>query len=404
MPTTLAWALINLNEERSWDVTTRHILFLVHKFIIAASCSGPTTSRYQASWRWFEVEKMPFRFPRRALVKNGSRLLQLCRALIVRGQTRYTEEYHLWFCASRIHILFAATRSSQVLRKHVFLAPHCPKTGFANNLGLNYSPYTYRGLWSRILGACIRREKIVVFLPHISLAIADRQGVQLLWLLSAMGAIRFYDDGMSAISSHTVLHQSGFLPPRALIDAWDYPWLSPNRIGSTVDLSLAHRKLASSFPEMDLPYLDLLAPPSLHAGAGLTPAMQPDILSIVLASNWIDHDFVHTELHRTGVELAEVVYIPHYNSTKNSQILMNACNVQKCFVPELFLARLFELRRCRLYFGVTSTAVYLCELMSRGELPPFEAIFVGSRRLAGANNRVDEWDDYSQIITTYLPI
>jgi hypothetical protein len=214
------------------------------------------------------------------------------------------------------------------------------------------------------------------------LAIADRDGVRLLWRLHAMGFVRFYDDGMTAISSRTVLYQSAFLPQGVPVDSWNYHWLSPSRAARLADLSCAHRALVRACLDIDLFSIGHVKPLEYESEAKSMPVDESGIINIILASNWIDHDVLSAELHRSEVEIADAVYIPHYNVNKNSELFLSTCIVQRCYLPELFLARLFEVQRCRLFFGVTSTSVYFCELLHGGELLPFEPVFVGSRRLA----------------------
>lgn len=322
---------------------------------------------------------------------------------IERGFAWLGSEYHIWLCASKIHILFAVTRSSEVSKKYIFLSPNCPSTGFPSNFGISYVRYSFSGLLSCIVAALVRGQKVSVFVPHISFAIADGRGARLLWQLNALGLLRFYDDGMSVISSCTILHKSGFLPPNASVDAWNYHWRSMSCRGATVDLSLANRALVKAFPDIDLPCIDTKRPTTVHdRGTRLFFADQSGVASIILASNWIDYDALNTALRRSRVDPEDVVYIPHYNPMKNSQAWMATCSVQHCYLPELFLTRLFEKQRCRLYFGVTSTAVYLCELLHRGEIFPFEPIFVGSRGLAMDEMRGEEWDDYVETLSSYV--
>jgi hypothetical protein len=314
-------------------------------------------------------------------------------------------ECHIWVCSSKIHILFAATRSAGVTRKHIFIAP-CSRfsgfSGFAGGLGLGHSHYSYSQLILRIALALLRGKKTTVFVPHISLAIADRAGVRLLWLLKYLGLLHFYDDGMTAISSQTILHQSGFLPHTAYLDAWNYHWRSPSRIGRFVDLSLAHRSLVRTFPGIDLPCIDA-ADMSVH-DCDVKPLISSEsgiTTTIILASKWLDYDALNAELSRSRTDISDVIYIPHYNDKKNSETLMATCRVQRCYFPELFLARLFEMQRCRLFFGVTSTSIYLCELLHRRELAPFKPIFIGNRSLANEEQRAGEWDDYFKILSSF---
>lgn len=313
-------------------------------------------------------------------------------------------ECHIWICASKIHILFAATRSAGITRKHIFIAP-CSRflgvSGFAGGLGLGHSYYSYSELILRIAVALFRGKRAKVFVPHISLAIADRAGVRLLWLLNDLGLLHFYDDGMTAISNQTTLYQDGFLPQVAPLDAWNYHWCSPSRIGRFVDLSLAHRFLIRAFPGIDLPCIDA-GDLSVHdCGARPLISGQSAITTIILASKWMDYDALIVELDRSRTDLSDVIYIPHYNDKKNSEALMATCRVQRCYLPELFLARLFEMQGCRLFFGVTSTSIYLCELLHRGELAPFKPIFIGNRSLAHEEQRAGEWDDYVKILSIY---
>ena len=313
-------------------------------------------------------------------------------------------ECHIWVCASKIHVLFAATRSAGVTRKYIFIAP-CSRfsgvSGFAGGLGLGHSHYSYSELILRIAVALLRGKRTTVFVPYISLAIADRAGVRLLWLLKCLGLLHFYDDGMTAISSQTILHQSGFLPQTAALDAWNYHWRSPSPVGKSVDLSLAHRSLARAFPGIDLPCIDAVDMSVHDCEARPLISGQSGITTIILASKWMDYDALNVELHRTRTDISDVIYIPHYNYKKNSETLMATCRVQHCYFPELFLARLFEIQRCRLFFGVTSTSVYLCELLHRGELTPFKPIFIGNRSLANGEQRAGEWDDYVKILSSY---
>ena len=310
-------------------------------------------------------------------------------------------EYHIWLCGSKIHILFAATRSAQVASKHIFLSPHCPSTGSPGNLDLNYSIYSYSGLLRHILLSLVRGQRVSIFVPHISTAITDADGVRLLWRLYSLGLVHFYDDGMTAISSRTILYRDGFLPQGAPVDALNYHWCSPSRVGTFSDLSLAHRALLRAFSGVDLPGIDSVEAFAHDGEARSRFSSESGVTTIVLASKWMDYDALNAELLGSRVNPSDAIYIPHYNAIKDSPVLMATCTVRRCYFPELFLSRLFEIQRCRLYYGVTSTAIYICELLHRGELSPFEPIFISSRSLAIQKRRGGEWDDYARALSHY---
>ena len=91
-----------------------------------------------------------------------------CADLVKHRLSFLGSEYHIWLCGSKIHILFAATRSAQVARKHIFLSPHCPSTGFPGNLGLNYSIYSYTGLLRHIFLSLVWGQRVIIFLLSFS--------------------------------------------------------------------------------------------------------------------------------------------------------------------------------------------------------------------------------------------
>jgi hypothetical protein len=334
------------------------------------------------------------------ITKVVAKVITRSMGLIERRSLRGTQEFHLWFCASKIHILFAATRSADTRRKHIFLISVSPQTDFSERLGVSFSRYSYLLFCYRILFEFILGTRIVVFVPHISPAVADSDGKGLLWRLYSRGLLRFYDDGITALSDQTYLHQGGMIPPGQPVDVWDYPFLSRRPNGSAVSLSAAHRILLKAFQDSKDIFDDCLS--FLPGAAFPNPVTaESEMLVIVLSSSWLDHEVMEAHLSHGSFEPSQAVYIPHYNPNKNSQWLIDHCKLVNCEFPELFLARCIEVRPCRLYFGVTSTALYLCELARRGDVLPFEAVFIGRLSLAEKHGRGQEYKDFVQALSNY---
>lgn len=233
--------------------------------------------------------------------KVVAKVITRSMGLIERRSLRGTKEFHLWLCASKIHILFAAIRSAETRRKHIFLISVSPQTDLPERFGVQFSRYAYLPFCYYIFREFILGTRIVVFVPHISPAVADSDGKGLLWRLYSRGLLRFYDDGMTALSDQTYLHQGGMIPLGQPVDVWDYPFLTRRPNDFTVSLSAAHRILLKAFQDSQEISDDCLL--SLPGAAFPNPVPgKLGRLVIILSSSWLDHELMEAHLAHGSFE------------------------------------------------------------------------------------------------------
>lgn len=201
-----------------------------------------------------------------------------------------------------------------------------------------------------------------VWLPHLSPS--DFPGHFLRSFLSsleAQGVARFFDDGLGFFTRESHIYRQGWIARNATLHSWDY---SLNEFMARECSRLRRR---SSFARA-LALVQSHAPSLFQASGAEIPCCDAGArLNIFLASRCLDFS-VCSPILRSINGPESTCYVPHYNVDKNDRRMMTRLPLLRFELPEFGLLAMAQRTSLRLYFGITSTAINLLELILRSDL------------------------------------
>lgn len=236
---------------------------------------------------------------------------------------------------------------------------------FAQRLPLEIGVFHERALL-RFLALSILRDPLswpFVYVPFISPYLFPAKQYNLLRLLNKIGMVRFYDDGIGAMSLQTAPWKMNYITcsPEEMI-SWDYRFLWSTKQG---------KNMVSISQSYDFFVEQLVGPleqcrPFADSQSDSAPA-DGRKKDLIIASKWIDWSVVIDQVGEANVFTA--TYLPHCVSEKNNQFLLeNAACWSEELPPELILPRVLN-GFATVFFGVTSTVPYVIEVMLSMALP-----------------------------------
>lgn len=172
---------------------------------------------------------------------------------------------------------------------------------------------------------------------------------------------RFFDDGLGFFTRESHIYRQGWIARDATLHSWDY---SLNEFMAREASRLRRR---SSFARA-LALVQSHAPSFFQASGAEIPCSDAGArLNIFLASRCLDFS-VCSPILRSINRVESTYYVPHYNVDKNDRHMMARLPLLRFALPEFGLLAMAQCTFLRLYFGITSTAINLLELMLRSDL------------------------------------
>jgi hypothetical protein len=286
------------------------------------------------------------------------------------SQRKNRQRSGAWICASSVHFMLGVefARQNQVQIS-------CMVIHGSNLYNLYYSTFSRRipheiGLFRerpllRYLLLSILRSPLswpLVYVPFISPYLFPAKQYNLLRLLNRLGLIRFYDDGIGAMSLQTVPWRKKYIScSQDQLISWDYRFLCAGKPKQNM-VSILHAYEFFSQHLVDHP------PPDGSANHG-QPLHANDSWKgdLIISSKWVDWSSVLAMVGKENVSSA--TYLPHCVSHKNNQYLLeNSVSWPYKIPPELVLPEVLN-RYETVFFGVTSTIPFVIEVMLSLSLP-----------------------------------
>jgi hypothetical protein len=324
----------------------------------------------------------------------------------------------LWICVSSMHVLLAASRPANENRRDVvFYTRLKDQACLASSLGLACTRLELVWLLVEIWRGILLFRKIEILVPHVSPYIMSPSLLTFFQKLQAHGLLAYYDDGMSSLSRRTHLFRQRFIPPKALIHAWNFEGLRAlRRNGPVFPLSSLPRlmSLLSTRPWLAGFRLDAVPANSLASHSAVlgqcvqaltTPGdhvgrVDHGSLTFVLASKSLN-PMAAPLRQRLKHPDATTYYLPHYQSEKNCSAISKELIRIFPAQPELFLFCVSRHVSVDLFFGVTSSVVLLMELILAGPYCHRLKLFPCIDLRLSRGRHWDECEDYIALLDHY---
>jgi hypothetical protein len=241
------------------------------------------------------------------------------------------------------------------------------------SLGVSITKYCSRMLIMPMLKSvsyCIHSHKVkpILYTPHLSKHLYSPNQLLLLHIVSKLGLIFYYDDGMTLVSGSGILWEDNLLPieQRELI-GWNHAFRGRSSPELSISIASSYSSLVKSFAVSTFSHHSQNHVPCNYC---CLPKRK-----LIIASKWLDWDALDRLNPRSNP--TEYCYVKHYRQSKNN-LLYEKLIANWDPVPNLELSlpsNISSFSHC--YFGVTSTILFVLDVLLLLDSPSIiETIFV----------------------------
>lgn len=309
---------------------------------------------------------------------------------------------HLCCCCSTQHIV-ANLADPALAAQPTILIPSLRAThlhAFAGRLGRRCLPPCSAAVPGILVLWVLCGGRIKAWVPHLCPLEFPARLLRVLREMERFAALSYFDDGLGAVSRQVAIYREGWLPRDAPIHSWDH-WSRPAAAGFPATLHRSSFGRALRLVESRDPSLCRQGLPPLQRH-GLAPPRQgfwPERVTVVLASRHLDAERCLRLSGATNGRLP-AFYVPHYRPEKNDPELMKTLSPLPMEMPEFGLLGLVQSVPCQIFFGVSSTVVFLMELLFRvPKRLPVQLVFCPVD--AGALGCADELQAFRRLMNHY---
>ena len=234
-----------------------------------------------------------------------------------------------------------------------------------------------------LLSEAARGNQIVIWIPHLSPLDYSHFVRSLILGLTAFQSVKHIDDGMGFVSNETHIYRIGYLSGSELIHSWDFLPM-PSKVGFPATLNRSQFRHALEVVRLRNPSL---ISQGLARIREISAAQTCTHVNLILAAKLLDADLCLRQLGQSD-QPSQTLYIPHYNAVKNDSRLAILFPNLNLAIPEFGLLGIAEVMPSRIFFGVTSSAIFLIELLLRVDTSQaVEFVFVGTQHCNDAHAR-----------------
>jgi hypothetical protein len=291
------------------------------------------------------------------------------------SMSKSKKQINLCFCCSTLHVVCNIADPLLDKKNAIFFF-----TFYAGNLKgfikkLGYSTYSASGFWPVmvIVSNIFKGNRLTIWIPHLSPVDFSFFAQALIHKLKRYQVVKYIDDGMAFASRDTLIYRKNYISVGEGIYSWDFT-LNISMLGFPNTITRSYFDKAIDVVASSNPSLISEGLTQLRLASSNKTGKQ---IKIILASKLLDEETCMKDVREDDIQ-SYCYYIPHYNGIKNSKRFSLEFPLLRLSMPEFGMLGIAGSVSCKIYFGVTATAIFFTELLIRSRYSkPVDLCFVG---------------------------